>query len=127
MVAVDVFDVIAIQRPEVVARRGHCGSPSVGPQAAWPSIGSSAETVRCLIPTIDARAIDSPMTRTAPVSIKQEAFIQSVADALHNISYYHPVDYIRNLSAAYEREEKIERDNVGTPVTNAHFVCRLLI
>src|SRR3546814_8008795 len=44
MVAVDVFDVIAIQRPEVVARRGHCGSPSVGPQAAWPSIGSSAET-----------------------------------------------------------------------------------
>src|SRR3546814_5014 len=77
MVAVDVFDVIAIQRPEVVARRGHCGSPSVGPQAAWPSIGSSAETVRCLIPTIDARAIDSPMTRTAPVSIKQEDFIQS--------------------------------------------------
>src|SRR3546814_17354942 len=78
MVAVDVFDVIAIQRPEVVARRGHCGSPSVGPQAAWPSIGSSAETVRCLIPTIDARAIDSPMTRTAPVSIKQEDFIQYV-------------------------------------------------
>lgn len=45
------------------------------------------------------------MTRTAPVSIKQEDFIQSVADALQYISYYHPVDYIRNLSAAYEREE----------------------
>ena len=40
-----------------------------------------------------------------PVSIKQEDLIQSVADALQYISYYHPVDYIRNLSAAYEREE----------------------
>ena len=37
--------------------------------------------------------------------IKQEDFIQSVADALQYISYYHPVDYIRNLSAAYEREQ----------------------
>ncbi|MDO5505971.1 MAG: fumarate hydratase [Pseudoxanthomonas suwonensis] len=40
-----------------------------------------------------------------PVAIKQEDFIQSVADALQYISYYHPVDYIRNLAAAYEREE----------------------
>jgi len=38
-------------------------------------------------------------------SIKQEDLIQSVADALQYISYYHPVDYIKNLSAAYEREE----------------------
>jgi fumarate hydratase class I len=37
--------------------------------------------------------------------IKQEDFIQSVADALQYISYYHPVDYIKNLAAAYEREE----------------------
>lgn len=42
---------------------------------------------------------------TAPVSIKQEDLIQSIADALQYISYYHPVDYIRNLSAAYEREQ----------------------
>ncbi|WP_036135407.1 fumarate hydratase [Luteimonas mephitis] len=42
---------------------------------------------------------------TPPASIKQEDLIQSVADALQYISYYHPVDYIRNLSAAYEREE----------------------
>ncbi|PJJ96150.1 fumarate hydratase [Lysobacteraceae bacterium NML03-0222] len=40
-----------------------------------------------------------------PVSIRQEDFIQSVADALQYISYYHPVDYIKNLAAAYEREE----------------------
>src|SRR5688500_8564923 len=38
-------------------------------------------------------------------AIRQEDFIQSVADALQYISYYHPVDYIRNLAAAYEREE----------------------
>jgi fumarate hydratase class I len=38
-------------------------------------------------------------------TIRQEDFIQSVADALQYISYYHPVDYIRNLSAAYEREQ----------------------
>ncbi len=36
--------------------------------------------------------------------IQQEHFIQSIADALQYISYYHPVDYIRNLAAAYERE-----------------------
>lgn len=38
-------------------------------------------------------------------SIKQEDLIQSVADALQYISYYHPVDYIKSLAAAYEREE----------------------
>jgi len=43
--------------------------------------------------------------QVAPVSIRQEDFIQSVADALQYISYYHPVDYIRNLTAAYEREQ----------------------
>jgi len=42
---------------------------------------------------------------TLPVSIKQEDLIQSIADALQYISYYHPVDYIKNLAAAYEREE----------------------
>ncbi|MGV8960329.1 MAG: fumarate hydratase [Stenotrophomonas sp.] len=40
-----------------------------------------------------------------PVSIKQEDLIQSIADALQYISYYHPVDYIKSLAAAYEREE----------------------
>ena len=46
----------------------------------------------------------SPVSST-PVSIRQDDFIQSVADALQYISYYHPVDYIQNLAAAYEREE----------------------
>jgi fumarate hydratase class I len=37
--------------------------------------------------------------------IKQDDLIQSVADALQFISYYHPKDYIQALGKAYEREE----------------------
>ncbi len=37
--------------------------------------------------------------------IKQSDFIQSVADALQYISYYHPEDYITNLARAYELEK----------------------
>ena len=38
-------------------------------------------------------------------TIKQEDFISSVADAFQYISYYHPVDYIKALHEAYQREE----------------------
>ncbi len=38
-------------------------------------------------------------------TIRQEDFIQSIADAFQYISYYHPVDYIKALAAAYQREE----------------------
>jgi hypothetical protein len=38
-------------------------------------------------------------------AIKQEDLIQSVADAFQYISYYHPLDYIKALGEAYEREE----------------------
>ena len=37
--------------------------------------------------------------------IRQEDFIQSIADAFQYISYYHPADYIKALAAAYAREE----------------------
>jgi fumarate hydratase class I len=37
--------------------------------------------------------------------IRQEDFIQSIADAFQYISYYHPADYIKALAAAYEREQ----------------------
>src|SRR6476661_1810436 len=47
-------------------------------------------------------------TGTYPMAtIKQEDLIQSVADALQYISYYHPVDYIKNLARAYELEESV--------------------
>ncbi len=38
-------------------------------------------------------------------TIRQNDLIQSVADALQFISYYHPVDYITSLAHAYEREQ----------------------
>jgi fumarate hydratase, class I len=38
-------------------------------------------------------------------TINQSDFIQSVADALQYISYYHPEDFITNLSRAYELEQ----------------------
>lgn len=37
--------------------------------------------------------------------IKEADVIQSVADALQFISYYHPVDFIQAVHAAYEKEE----------------------
>jgi fumarate hydratase class I len=38
-------------------------------------------------------------------AIRQQDFIQSIADAFQFISYYHPVDFLRAMNAAYEREE----------------------
>jgi len=37
--------------------------------------------------------------------IRQQDFIESVADALQFISYYHPLDFIDAMAEAYEREE----------------------
>ncbi|HMX98968.1 MAG TPA: fumarate hydratase [Agitococcus sp.] len=37
--------------------------------------------------------------------IKQDDVIQSVADALQYISYYHPLDFIQAINNAYEKEE----------------------
>src|SRR3970282_1393336 len=38
-------------------------------------------------------------------TIKQEDFIQSLADGFQFISYYHPVDFIKAMGEAYEREQ----------------------
>lgn len=60
------------------------------------------------------------MSTHRPVPIRQEDLIQSVADALQYISYYHPVDYIRNLSAAYEREQSpAARDAMAQILVNS--------
>ena len=45
------------------------------------------------------------MSTTTPTLIRNEDLIQSVADALQYISYYHPIDFIQAVHAAYEREE----------------------
>jgi fumarate hydratase class I len=44
------------------------------------------------------------MTRNTTI-IKQEDLIASVADALQFISYYHPLDFIQAMYAAWQREE----------------------
>ena len=38
-------------------------------------------------------------------TISKADFIDSIADALQFISYYHPADYIQALAAAWEREQ----------------------
>ncbi len=53
-------------------------------------------------------------------TIRQDDLIQSVADALQYISYYHPVDYLRNLAAAYEREASpAARDAIAQILINS--------
>ena len=37
--------------------------------------------------------------------IRQADFIQSIADALQYISYYHPLDFIQALNTAYQKEQ----------------------
>lgn len=37
--------------------------------------------------------------------IKQDDFIQSVADSLQYISYYHPLDFVHALNEAYQKEQ----------------------
>ncbi|HXF66479.1 MAG TPA: fumarate hydratase [Burkholderiales bacterium] len=44
-------------------------------------------------------------------TIRQEDFIQSIADGFQFISYYHPVDFIRAMGEAYEREESLAAKN----------------
>ena len=53
-------------------------------------------------------------------SIAQEDLIQSVADALQYISYYHPADYIAALGDAYAHEESAAaKDAIAQILTNS--------
>src|SRR5689334_9764268 len=52
--------------------------------------------------------------------IKQEDLIQSIADSLQYISYYHPLDYIEALGRAYELEESpAAKDAIAQILTNS--------
>jgi fumarate hydratase class I len=52
--------------------------------------------------------------------IRRDHLVQSVADALQFISYYHPADYIRALSRAYEREQSAAaKDAIAQILTNS--------
>ena len=53
-------------------------------------------------------------------TIRQDDFIQSIADALQHISYYHPLDYIEALADAYEREQgPAAKDAIAQILTNS--------
>jgi fumarate hydratase, class I len=53
-------------------------------------------------------------------TIKQEDLIQSIADSLQHISYYHPLDYITALGRAYELEESpAAKDAIAQILTNS--------
>lgn len=52
--------------------------------------------------------------------IKQADLIDSIADALQFISYYHPADYIKALAAAYAQERSpAARDAIAQILTNS--------
>ena len=52
--------------------------------------------------------------------IKQADLIDSIADALQYISYYHPVDFIRAMDAAYQREQNpAARDAIAQILINS--------
>ncbi|MGA0734455.1 MAG: fumarate hydratase, partial [Steroidobacteraceae bacterium] len=53
-------------------------------------------------------------------TIKQQDVIDSVADALQYISYYHPMDYIEALGRAYELEQSpAAKDAIAQILTNS--------
>ena len=53
-------------------------------------------------------------------TIRQQDFIDSIADALQFISYYHPADFIKSLAAAYDKEESpAAKDAMAQILTNS--------
>lgn len=57
---------------------------------------------------------------TAVRTIRRADLVQSIADALQFISYYHPLDYIRSLTRAYEAEKSpAARDAIAQILTNS--------
>ncbi len=57
---------------------------------------------------------------TAVRTIRRADLVQSIADALQFISYYHPLDYIRSLTRAYDAEKSpAARDAIAQILTNS--------
>ena len=56
-------------------------------------------------------------------TIKQEDLIQSVADALQYISYYHPPDFIAALTEAWEKEESPAAKDAMTQILVNSKMC----
>lgn len=71
-------------------------APCSGPRKALDSLGPSSLGVG-LRPPLGGK-------KSAMTIIRQDDLIASVADALQYISYYHPLDFIQAVHAAYEHE-----------------------
>src|SRR3954453_9969260 len=53
-------------------------------------------------------------------TINKADLVQSIADALQFISYYHPRDYLQALARAYEREQSgAAKDAIAQILTNS--------
>jgi fumarate hydratase class I len=53
-------------------------------------------------------------------TLRKEHLVQSIADALQFISYYHPADYLQALGRAYEREQSsAAKDAIAQILTNS--------
>src|ERR1044071_6517851 len=53
-------------------------------------------------------------------AIHQDHVVQSIADALQYISYYHSPDFIRHMARAYEREQSpAAKDAIAQILTNS--------
>jgi fumarate hydratase class I len=53
-------------------------------------------------------------------TIREDDFVQSIADALQFISYYHPDDFIQALSSAWEKEQSpAARDAIAQILVNS--------
>ena len=62
--------------------------------------------------------VHSPFVMTT--LIKESDFIQSIAQAVQFISYYHPADYIQNLARAYDVEQSpAAKDAIAQILTNS--------
>ena len=63
---------------------------------------------------------NSPNSPNTTTTINQDHLIESVADALQFISYYHPADYIRHLAQAYAIEQSpAAKDAIAQILTNS--------
>ncbi len=59
------------------------------------------------------------------VTIREQDLIDSVADALQYISYFHPMDYIRALGVAYEAEQgPAAKDAIAQILTNSRMCAQ---
>src|SRR6266576_2422656 len=85
--------------------------PDVARSRMAPGAPESDDKLACSVNALPAAAM---------TSIRQSDFIDSVADALQYISYYHPQDYIEALGNAYAAEQSpAAKDAIAQILTNS--------